>query len=243
MIDLSRFFSKKDQKSLVKTDIHSHILPSIDDGAKDLESAVSLVSSLKDLGYKKLIATPHIKSGQYNNNLQTIKKSYEKLKNELEKKDICIDIEFAAEYFVDENFYQLLEKKDLLIFGDNYLLFEFSYIYKPFNLYELIYEIETAGYKPVLAHPERYIYFHSDFKIYKKLKEREVFFQLNLNSLSGYYSKPVQKIAKKLCDNSMVDFIGSDTHHYKHINSLKKTINSSYYKKIFKKNAIINDKI
>ena len=241
MIDFKNLFKKEDSKSLLKVDIHSHLIPSIDDGAKNIEKSIELIRSLKDLGYEKLITTPHIKQDSYPNTSSSIQIAYENLKKILIEKSIDINIDFAAEYYADENFLKLLKNKDILTFGNNYLMFEFSHIYKPLNFIEIIYEIQESGYKPVLAHPERYIFFHNNFNIYHELKDREVLFQVNLNSTVGYYSKSVQKIAKKLCDKGLVDFFGSDTHHSKHINALQRVINTKYYKSILKNNDIIND--
>ena len=243
MIDFKNIFNKKERKSLLKVDIHSHLIPGIDDGSKDIVKSIELILALKELGYKKLITTPHIKKDSYPNTSESIKMAFNSLKKILVEKNIDIDINFAAEYYIDENFTKLLNKKDILTFGDNYLLFEFSYIYKPINFLEIIYEMQEYGYKPVLAHPERYMYFHQNFDIYHKLKEQGVLFQVNLNSTVGYYSKSVQNIARKLSDNGLIDFLGSDTHHSKHISALQRAINTRHYNSIFKNNDIINDKI
>jgi len=243
MIDLKSLFKKKkkEEKTINLVDIHSHLIPEIDDGAKDGQLSLDLVKSLEQLGYKKLITTPHININHYKNSSDSIKRAYDEFKNNLHKNNIKIKTDYAAEYYVDENFIELIKNKDILTIGDNYVLFEFSYHFKPFNLYDIIYEIQENSYQPILAHPERYIYFHNSFDIYHELKERGVFLQLNINSLSGYYSKPVQKVAKKLVDLGLVSFLGSDTHHKKHIESLKKVFQSKDYKKIFEKNDILND--
>ncbi len=222
-------------------DIHSHLIPGIDDGAKNMEESISLITNLKNLGLKKLIITPHVMSHRYPNNSLTIKAGLRDLKEELVKRKIQIELDVAAEYYLDEYFIKLLEKRDILTFGDNYLLFESAYGIKPQNYESLVFEINVAGYKPVLAHPERFLFMHRDFKIYEVLKEQGVFFQLNLNSLSGYYSKPVQNIAHKLVERGWIDFIGSDTHHQKHIDTFSKNLNSSVVENIFKKNTILND--
>jgi tyrosine-protein phosphatase YwqE len=242
MISLKSLFKKQvDLTSPLKVDLHSHLIPSIDDGAKDMQSSLTLIKELKSLGYTKLITTPHIKQSQFPNSSNTIKSSYYSLIEELNKNSIDIELKYAAEYYIDEHFMSLLDLKDILTFGNNYLLFEFSYHYRPINMLNIIYEMQESGYNPVLAHPERYLYLHRDFDTYLELKNRDVYFQLNINSLIGYYSKPVQKIAKKLCDFGLVDFLGSDTHHLKHIINLKKVISSKSYGTIFQKNTILND--
>ena len=239
------FFNLFNQPSeaLLSVDIHSHLIPGIDDGAKDLERSIELVLSLKKMGYTKLITTPHV-SDMFPNSTETILSGYKCLKDELVKRNIEIEIEVAAEYYADETFEKLLEKRDILTFGkEKYLLFELSYFTKPYALEETIHEIKLAGYTPVLAHPERYIYFHDDFDAYLNIKDAGVLFQINLNSIVGYYSDEIEKVAKKLIVKGLVDFVGSDTHHKRHIKFLEKSLNSSAYKKIFKHNTLLNNSL
>ncbi|NEW61145.1 capsular biosynthesis protein [Sulfurovum sp. bin170] len=221
--------------------MHSHLIPGIDDGAKDMESSIELIKALQKIGYKKLITTPHI-SDMFPNSHMKILEGYNALKRELIKQGIDIDIEVAAEYYVDEYFEELLEKEELLTFGkENYLLFEFSYFTPPHDIDNLIYDIRLKGYTPILAHPERYLYWHHDFDKYIELKENtDVLFQINLNSISGYYNNDIKNIVERLIKNGMVDFVGSDTHHMTHIKSLKNSLNQASYKKIFKYNNILN---
>lgn len=235
-----QFFSKGSH-GLLNVDIHSHLIPGIDDGAKDIERSIELILSLKEMGYTKLITTPHV-SDMFPNSSQTILDGYHLLCKELETRDIKIDLEIAAEYYADEGFDQLLKNKDILSFGKkNYLLFELSYFTEPQDLESLIQEIKLAGYTPILAHPERYEYFHYTIQSYKDLKKTGVLFQMNLNSLVGYYSKTIEKVAKQLIQEGLVDFLGSDTHHRRHIRFLKESLNSATYKTLFKKNTILNN--
>jgi tyrosine-protein phosphatase YwqE len=235
------FFSFKEKSTLISVDIHSHLIPAIDDGAKDIERSIELILSLKKMGYKKLITTPHI-SDMFPNSSEDILKGYEALKEELRNREIEIDIEVAAEYYADESFEKLLEEGDILTFGkEKYLLFELSYFTAPQDLESLIYEMKIAGYTPILAHPERYIYFHNNINKYREIKDMGVLFQINLVSLSNYYSEDVRKTVQHLILNGMVDFLGSDTHHVRYIKFLKKSFSLSLYKKIFKHNKILNN--
>lgn len=239
-MSFSALFNRK-TKSFVSIDIHSHLIPSIDDGAKDMERSIELIQSLKEMGYKKLITTPHV-SDMFPNSSKTILDRYHLLIEELKKRNIDIQLEVAAEYYADEVFDDLLKNKDILSFGEqNYLLFELSYFTEPQDLESLIQEIKLAGYTPVLAHPERYEYFHHNFQAYRDLKEMGVLFQINLNSIVSYYSDEITDIVKQLITHGMVDFIGSDTHHRRHIKFLEKSLTTSLYKKVFKKNKILND--
>ena len=234
-------FFDKTTESLVSVDIHSHLIPTIDDGAKDMERSIELILALKEMGYKKLITTPHI-SDMFPNSTKTILDGYNNLKSELKRRDIEIEIEVAAEYYADETFEELLKKRDILTFGkEMYLLFELSYFTSPRDLESLVHEIKMAGYTPVLAHPERYVYFHNDISQYHNLKSLGVLFQINFISLENYYSVEITNIVKKLIVDGLVDFIGSDIHHRRYIKFLEKSLNGSLYKKIFKKNTILND--
>ena len=224
-------------------DVHSHLIPGIDDGAQNISESIALITKLQELGFKKLITTPHIMSDKYSNDTATIINGLEKLKKELLKRDIDIEIEAASEYFLDKHFLNLLKQRDILTFGDSYLLFELSYTSKPIFLESAIFEMISAGYKPVLAHPERYIFLHKNFEEYKWLKRKGLLFQINLNSFSGYYSKDVQKIANRLAEEGLIDFIGSDTHKQRQLNHLEKNLHSKVMEKIFKNNTILNESL
>lgn len=238
---MSYFFNKN--QLLNSVDIHSHLIPGIDDGAKDMDTAIMLILQLKALGYKKLVITPHI-SDMFPNTTVTILEGYSALIKELLQRNIYIELDIAAEYYVDEHFEDLLEKDDILSFGkENYLLFELSYFTAPPNIDNLIYEIQRKGYTPILAHPERYFYWHDNFNKYIELKEMGVLFQMNLNSITNYYNKDIQSISKKFIKNSLIDFLGSDVHNLGHIKSIEKVLNKFLYKNLFKNNTILNDTI
>ena len=246
MIQLvKQIFNKKTTSKELpySVDIHSHLIPAIDDGVKDIDSAIELIKELESVGFKKLITTPHTMSHRFNNSSKTIVDGYESLKVELRKEGVKLELKVASEYYLDEHFLTLLAKRDILTFGENYLLFEHNYGIKPANYEDLIFEMVVAGYKPVLAHPERYLFMHNDFALYERLKELGVYFQLNLNSMSGYYSKEVQKIAHKLVENGLIDFIGSDIHHQTHLNHFSKNLHSKHLAKIFKYNTILNEQL
>lgn len=224
-------------------DMHSHLIPGIDDGAKNMSESIAFIKKLQELGFAKLITTPHIMSHKYPNNIEIIEKGLVKLKRELKKQNLEVDIGVASEYYLDKNFLNLLKKRELLTFGDNYLLFELSYTNKPIFLESAIFEMISAGYKPVLAHPERYIFFHKNFDEYKWLKRKGLLLQVNLNSFSGYYSNAVKKIANRLSEEGLIDFLGSDTHNFKQLNHLEKNLNSKVINKIFENNHILNESL
>ena len=222
-------------------DLHSHILPGIDDGSKAVFYSLKYLSAMRDLGYKKLILTPHTMSHRYKNTSTIILEKLEILKDAAADHEIDIELEASSEYYLDDHFLSLLKKGDILTFGNNYVLFEMSYTRAPVDLEGMVFEMLLAGYTPVLAHPERYVHMHNDFSKYEELKRQGVLFQLNLNSLGGFYSAKVQKIAEKLVNKGMIDFVGSDVHNSTHIECLKNVLLSSKIERLFEKNEILNN--
>ncbi len=231
------FFFKKKEISLQGffpegfVDIHSHLLPGIDDGAKDIEDSISLIVKMYSYGIKNFITTPHVLGDVYPNSTELIQRKLQEVRNELAQRGIQdISITAAAEYMMDEQFMQRLKNDDILTLKDTYILVEMSYFNAPYNLYDVLYEIQLKGYKPVLAHPERYSFYHNDFNEYYKLKKAGCVFQLNLLSLTEQYGKGVQKTAQKLLKENLYDFVGTDTHHHNHLKLLN-TIGSAKTKK------------
>ncbi len=206
-------------------DIHSHLLPGIDDGSKDNANSLELINSLKDYGFAQFITTPHILTGVYNNTREGIMAVEVATKTFLESEGINHPFKAAAEYLMDDTFLNLLKSgAPLLTLKDDYVLVEMSYLNPPMQLYDCLYELQLAGYKPVLAHPERYVFYHLKPDEYTKLKRVGCKFQLNLLSVTGYYGKPVFEIAQKLLNENMIDFTGSDTHHERHTQAYKNAV-------------------
>ena len=222
-------------------DIHSHLIPGIDDGVKNMEESIALVKKFHHLGYKKIITTPHIMSHRYANNSQTLRNGLTLLRERIAQEHLDIQVEIASEYYLDDHLMNLIAQFDILTFGSHYLLFEMSYINHPVNLEAMIEVMIEAGYTPVLAHPERYVYMSKNFSKYQKLKALGVLFQLNMNSITGYYSEEVKQLAHRLIDAGMIDFIGSDVHHMRHMQSIEKVMQTQDFRNIFQNNTILNN--
>lgn len=218
-----------DYSSLV-VDMHSHVLPGIDDGAQTPEESIFLIKRMMEVGIKKIIATPHIMADYYKNTAETITTSLDILKAELEKADINIILEAAAEHYFDETFEGRINEGKLMTMGDNYVLFEFSFISKPPNVIPVIQKLKELGYNPILAHPERYPYM--DIEQFRSLREWGLNFQLNTISLTGYYGKEAKKIAENMIDQQMIDFISSDMHHPRHADAFKDALRMPYLEKL-----------
>lgn len=229
------FFKKKEVKqavdfnySGVMVDMHSHILPGIDDGAQTPEESIVLIRKMMELGIKKIIATPHIMIDYYRNDHESIGNALAILKAELVKQQIDIEIEAAAEHYFDEGFEQRIDDGKLLIMGNKYVLFEFSFLAQPPNSISVIKKMLDLGYKPILAHPERYNYM--DIDQLRQLRMMGCNLQLNTISLTGYYGKTTKKLAEDMIDNQLVDFISSDMHHPRHAQALEDALQTPYLK-------------
>ncbi len=227
------FFKKKkaniqvDGYSFLQADMHSHLLPGIDDGSPDMETSIELIKGMKNLGYKKLITTPHIMWDVYKNTRSIIIEKLNEVKNRLKIEQIEIELEAAAEYFIDEHLAELVEKKEpLMCFGSNMVLVEFSMVSQPFEWKSILFEMQIQGYQPVIAHPERYSYLERNKDFYDELKTAGYLFQLNILSLSGQYGNSVTELARYLLKKGYYDLIGTDLHHSRHLNALK---NSSIF--------------
>ncbi len=238
---IGRFFTRKKNFPglLSTTDLHSHLLPGIDDGVQDLEESLEVIKGFVNLGFKKLITTPHIMHDFYKNDAAIIMARLQEVREALAAGNINITLEAAAEYYLDEFFLELIgSDTPLLTFGDNYVLFELSFTNKPLNIKEAIFNLQTRGYRPVLAHAERYLYFHRQDNLLQELYDSGVFLQLNLLSLSGYYSAEVKKMAARLLNRKMIRFIGSDCHNARQLMAVGKTLNSAVMNPVARQNLL-----
>ena len=202
-------------------DIHSHILPGIDDGAADVSASLKLIRGLMELGVTESVATPHVISDLYRNTPDSIAKALESLHRALEQEQLDFKVTAAAEYMLDGSFFELLKRPErLLTVQDDLLLTEFSFGYQPDNISEISFTIITNGYRPILAHPERYVFFQDDYRVFHKLKELGFLLQVNLLSLTGYYGLQVKKAAKYIIRNGLHSFLATDLHHERHLTAL-----------------------
>ena len=242
------FFSKskpylKDLISSGTVDIHSHLLPGIDDGAKNIDETIFLISKMKEIGFTKIITTPHIITNIWDNNENTIIDKHIETSGLIKETIENNHFNVAAEYMLDSYFFKRLNTEKLLTLKDNYILIEMSYLSPPIQLYDIIFEIQLSGYKPILAHPERYTFYINNYKEFEKLKNSGCLFQLNLLSTVNYYGEIVGKQTEKLLKNNMYDFVGSDIHHENHIKAFERKIETKSIKeleKVILKNSIFS---
>ncbi|OJV52357.1 MAG: hypothetical protein BGO31_05875 [Bacteroidetes bacterium 43-16] len=206
--------------SFLNQDMHSHILPGIDDGAPDTDTAIALIRGMMSSGITKFMGTPHIMAEIHRNTRASITDAYEKLRKALTENNIDIDLKYAAEYMIDEGFLDHLKKGDLLTVFDNKILVETPFYHEPIDIEDVLFQIDTAGYKAILAHPERYHFIDDKLKVLDKYLDRDIALQLNILSLSGYYGSREKENAHKILDAGLYRFVGSDLHHTRHLNRI-----------------------
>lgn len=240
-------FKKKIKEDIdfsgLQCDMHSHLLPGIDDGSPDIETSIHLIKGLNDLGYSRLITTPHIYWDVYKNKPETIIPAKEIVIETLRQQKVQLTLHAAAEYFLDDHVERLLkEKQPLLPLQDSLLLVEFSFVTAPMNWKSYIFELQMNGYQPVLAHPERYTYFADKKKIFDEIKTAGCLLQINLLSLTGYYGKMEKDIANYLVQNNLVSFLGTDMHNIRHLDVLRGSapVIMPVVKKLLDSGALIN---
>jgi len=230
--------------SFLAADMHSHLLPGLDDGAQEIEQSVTLIKELQQLGYKKLICTPHVLSEVYPNSPETILPKLELVRDALEKNDIDIQVEAAAEYMVDLDFENYFNAgKRLLTFGKNLILIEMSYVAASNNIENVIFNLRLKGLQPVLAHPERYNYYLGNIEQFQRFIDLGCYLQINILSLLGYYGEGSRITAQNLLKKNMVTLVGTDIHHENHLNSLKTLASKKIFYKVFKDIDIKNKEL
>jgi tyrosine-protein phosphatase YwqE len=232
----------------LRVDVHSHLLPALDEGSRNIEESLELILELRNLGFQKLILTPHIMAEFYPNSPNKIHQRLLILREYLEERNIDVQIEAAAEYYLDAFFMkELISKNELLTFdsedGQRYLLFETQHLHEPKQLFEAIKRIVRKGYTPVLAHPERYNYLQRDRILVHQLYETGLLFQVNINSFSGYYGNESRELAEYLSVAQMISFLGTDCHKQEQIEMLQKTMASHIYKTVLRAGEILNNRV
>lgn len=224
--------------------MHSHLLPGIDDGAPDIETSLHLIRGMMDLGYTKLITTPHVMWDMYQNTRETILARLAELKNAVYASGLNVTIHAAAEYFLDEHVEDLLKKgSPLLTVSGKMVLTEFSMAYPPQGLKDILFEMQMQGYQPIIAHPERYVYLERNRAFYDELKNIGCLFQLNVLSLTNYYGKAVNELTQYLVKKGYYDMVGTDLHGHRHLEALHNPVLTTQLKKLMDTGKIRNPEL
>lgn len=225
--------------SEIHTDIHSHFLPGIDDGADTMDQSIQLIKKMKDLGFKKVITTPHVMSDYYRNTKEIIQTKKQDVLDEIERNYINIQFDASAEYYVDDDLERKVLEGEILPIHNKYMLIELPFIGEPMHLSNFIFSTQTHGYSIILAHPERYTYWLTDKGKFHKLKDKDILFQINLNSLSGYYGQEAKILSEWLIDENLIELVGTDCHRLDQLDILENyTSRMPYCHKILEQNLL-----
>jgi protein-tyrosine phosphatase len=224
----------------VHVDMHSHLIPAVDDGSKTMEETIILLKEFEALGYKKIITTPHVMAGVYPNTPEILKAGEAKVLQAIKEAGLNLQFSVAAEHMLDDGFDKLVQDKQVLPLKENWVLVECSFAAPPMDIEQKLFNLEIKGYQPVLAHPERYTYWNKTRSMFDTIKERGVLFQLNLASLSGYYGSQSVDLANYLIKKNYIDLVSSDCHGMRHIQAMKEIKMNSTIELLFKNNRLEN---
>jgi len=238
-------FTKKEPNILkyLNADVHTHLLPGVDDGVRDFETALSCINEMKRNGINKIYITPHFQTHRFKNDEDDIKYRFDELQKQLGEYVSDIELQLAGEYLIDSGFEERLKTKNLLAINDKYLLVEFSFNQSMLGMEELFFEIQMKGYEVILAHPERYHYLNQDSKLLNNLKEQGVYFQSNIMSFGGFYGSESMKRAYQYVDKGWINFLGTDIHGKKYRDALVDVCKKSKFQKLLKKNTFLNNQL
>lgn len=243
----NQFFGSKPGKisnisyEALAVDVHSHLLPGLDDGSESLEQSLQMLSGFKNLGFRKVITTPHVMMDSYKNSPEKISNALLEVKSAVLQAGLDIEIEAAAEYMVDDGFEKIIEEGQLMTIGKNYILIELSTFIPHPHLKEMLFNLQIDGYKIILGHAERYSYWYRNFKEFEELKSREILFQINTLSFGGFYNQDYRKMAEKLVNLGMVDLLGSDMHKPAQLNALARCRMSPFVEELISGGKLLNN--
>ncbi|MBV7529512.1 tyrosine-protein phosphatase [Chitinophaga sp. sic0106] len=227
------FFRKKNASdanvsallAFMGTDLHSHLLPAVDDGVQDVDTSLHFITALQEMGIRQIITTPHVMMDRFPNSAATLAAPYQQVAQALQAAGNPISFRHAGEYYLDESLPQLLQQPLMKVF-DNVVLAEMSFMSAPPQIFQWLFDIQAAGYQVLMAHPERYSYYHQHPEMYARFKERGCMLQVNLLSLTGYYGKHIKLAAEYLLQKGLADYIGTDLHHHKHLQAIQDIANN-----------------
>jgi tyrosine-protein phosphatase YwqE len=222
-MSLFNLFGKQKQQELpISTDIHCHLVPGVDDGSQSVELSVEILERMHAMGFKRFMLSPHSTQDTFENTPETIAAPFASLQKAVAERGLPIELSHHFEYRLDEYFLQQLAAGNIKPLPRNFLLIENSFAMEPWNLESMVFDLRVKGYVPILAHPERYLYYSRNHRErYAQLHDKGLLFQINLLSLAGHYGKQDKQTAEWLLEKGMVDFLGSDVHRMSHIESIE----------------------
>ena len=194
-------------------DVHSHILPNIDDGSRSIEETFNLIKEAKEAGFEGIVCTSHYMENYYETNRPEREVWINAIHENLENKNIDMNLYLGNEIYMSDNIIELLEDGKATTMNDtSYVLFELPMNAEPMNLYDMVYEMQQYKIVPILAHPERYSFVQTDPEFIYDLIDKGVLMQANYGSIIGQYGKKAQMIVQKFLENNMIHMLGTDVH-------------------------------
>lgn len=225
-------------------DMHCHVLPGVDDGSPDAQTSADLVERMRGWGIERIIATPHVTEATFPNTPDILDPALEELHDELKRRSIDVPVIRASENRIDDFFRDQFAAGLITPMPNNYILVENSFIQEPWQLDQFLFDLKIKGYRPILAHPERFVYYFSERpQRYDELHRAGTFFQINVLSLAGGYSKEEKRAAEKLIEKGYVDFIGTDLHNHHHADIIDAYLSSKEARRHFSalQGKLLND--
>jgi tyrosine-protein phosphatase YwqE len=236
---------KENVKLFYKTDMHCHIMPGVDHGSQSVEESIEMLKAEMAMGISRVILTSHTTAETFENTPETLAEGYEILKQAVEEEGLNIELHYSSEYRIDEYWDQLYSEGRIVPMPGKFLMLENSFVQELISIDELMFDLSSKGYKPILAHPERYSYYHQRRTRYQKLHSMGVKFQVNLLSLAGYFGGGARENAYWLLEHNLVDMLGSDMHSVEHAQIIQHYLNSKEWAKLQPRleGRIVNDMI
>ena len=229
--------------SFLAADMHAHLLPGIDDGAPNLETSLDMLRKMAEMGYQRVVATPHVYKEFYPNTSEVIQTKLAELRRAAQQAQIPLQIDAAAEYFLDSHFETLLANDDILALPGNFVLVEMSFIDSYPSFRQVIFDLQLKGYRPILAHPERYAYLCNDTRELSRIVDAGCRLQVNLLSLGGHYGPMARNAAEKMIKKGLVSMLGTDAHNLKHLAELSSIMKSSSVRSLLGGVELENNKV
>lgn len=229
-------------------DIHSHLIPKVDDGSKSIEETVKMLKEARKAGFTDVILTPHYMEGYYKTETEIIKIWTNQLQNVLANENIDINLYSGNETYITEELIELLNKNEVnTLANSRYLLLELPFNSKIKYLYEVLFTLKNSNIVPVIAHPERYTYIQENIEEAEKLVEQGCLLQCNYGSVIGNYGRKAKKTVKKLLKKDLVHFLGSDCHKpntiYKEMKDIMKKLNKIISEEQMRNITVKNPKV
>ena len=194
-------------------DVHSHILPNIDDGSRSIDETFNLIKEAKEAGFEGIICTSHYMENYYETDRPEREVWINAIHENLKNKNIEMNLYLGNEIYMSDNIIKLLEDGKATTMNDtSYVLFELPLNVEPMNLYDMVYEMQQYKIVPILAHPERYSFVQTDPELIYDLIDKGVLMQANYGSIVGQYGKKAQMIVQKFLENNMIHMLGTDAH-------------------------------